>query len=890
MRSTYSVPTVPTGLACVLGLVSLTTASMANESFGPPAVLSNLQARCVLPLDVDEDGDLDVVLADADGDRIGWCENLGGGLFDYDQTVISYGVDSPRDLILADVDGDGDDDLLSASSGDGKIAWYEFLGGGDFGVQQVITTDADGARSVSAADLDGDGDTDVVCASTWDNTIAWYENDGFQNFTEVVISDTIGAPGQVEAVDLDGTGGVDLLFTDSEGGKLAWYENDGSGNFAAPQVIEELGNYENSSFLTVDIDGDGDLDVLSNLTAEDRLVWFEALGGGAFGGSHQVSTHNGIEGFYAADIDGDGDVDVTSFRDLEIAIHENLGAGSFGPRELIGYGAGGLDSLAVADLDGEGHVDILFCVSMVEDHYEGQIAWCQGGSLFGLENDLPAVTSYSELNDVLAEDPDADGDLDVVAAWELSDRIVWYENLGNQAFATEQIISLGVADTQDILTADLDGDGDPDLLSASEDDDKVAWYENLGGGIFGPQQVITLDADYAQDVDAADLDGDGDLDVLSASMEDAKVAWYENLGGGTFGPQQVITTDLPDAYVAQAVDLDGDGNVDVLTVNENEQEVVWFENQGGGAFDPKQTLYAPSNEYVEEICTADIDGDGDPDVLVASDGMDDGINRLVWIENLGWGAFGASVEIVQSAWGIDGIQVTDVDGDGDLDPLTRIDEEIRWYENLGGGSYHRWTSQSTYGEFDAFCAGDLDGDGVQDIVSGGEVHNYEGLLCWTENRMGGLPPITAYCFGDGTGGACPCGNHGLLGEGCANSTSHGSHLSAVGEPSVGFDSLLLVAHHIPMGMSCLFFQGDTPVGGGVPFGDGLRCIGPPFVRLEVGFELGTGAALTQSPISIAGGVLPGQTKYYQCWYRDAGASPCGFEFNLSNGVSVVWGP
>ena len=59
---------------------------------------------------------------------------------------------------------------------DGKIAWYENLGGGAFGAQQVITTDADGANSVYATDLNGDGDADVLSASYNDNKIAWYEN------------------------------------------------------------------------------------------------------------------------------------------------------------------------------------------------------------------------------------------------------------------------------------------------------------------------------------------------------------------------------------------------------------------------------------------------------------------------------------------------------------------------------------------------------------------------------------------------------------------------------------------------------------------------------------------------------------------------------------------
>ncbi len=80
-------------------------------------------------------------------------------------------------------------------------------------------------------------------------------------------------------------------------------------------------------------------------------------------------------------------------------------------------------------------------------------------------------------------------------------------------------------------------------------------------------------------VHAADLDGDGDPDVLSASEIDAKIAWYENLDGlGTFGPQQVITTQALWATSVYAADLDGDGDPDVLSASYNDNKIAWYEN------------------------------------------------------------------------------------------------------------------------------------------------------------------------------------------------------------------------------------------------------------------------------------------------------------------------
>ncbi len=95
-----------------------------------------------------------------------------------EQIVINHAdVDGPESVYTADLDGDGDMDVLSASSDDDKIAWYENMDGkGTFGPQQVITQSAVSPRSVYAADLDGDGDMDVLSASM-DDKIAWYEND-----------------------------------------------------------------------------------------------------------------------------------------------------------------------------------------------------------------------------------------------------------------------------------------------------------------------------------------------------------------------------------------------------------------------------------------------------------------------------------------------------------------------------------------------------------------------------------------------------------------------------------------------------------------------------------------------------------------------------------------
>jgi hypothetical protein len=166
---------------------------------------------------------------------------------------------------------------------------------------------------------------------------------------------------------------------------------------------------------------------------------------------------------------------------------------------------------------------------------------------------------------------------------------------------------------------------------------------------------------------------------------------------------------------------------------------------------------------------------------------------------------------------------------------------------------------------------------------------------------------TAVCFGDGGGTPCPCSNEAGPGEGCANSSGAGAVLGGTGRPSIALDELVLMANGLLPGQPCLFFQGDSFVNGGAgtSFGDGLRCCGTTVVRLVIvvpdasgcaatdGF-CGTVAGGTPGPISqhpSNGALSAGDTKCYQCWYRDPSPSaPCSSTFNLSNARAVQWLP
>ena len=177
---------------------------------------------------------------------------------------------------------------------------------------------------------------------------------------------------------------------------------------------------------------------------------------------------------------------------------------------------------------------------------------------------------------------------------------------------------------------------------------------------------------------------------------------------------------------------------------------------------------------------------------------------------------------------------------------------------------------------------------------------------WTDNNAEAsgavyLHPLpesgVSYCSGDpGVGTPCPCGNDNdgsVPGSGCANGVfASGARLRAAGHPGISLDTLVMVATGLEPDETALFVQGNDQVNGGDGniFGDGLRCVGGGMIRLEVRRSDGVGSACTSVAIAAAGGVSAGDTKHYQCLYRNPTGSPCATGFNLSNGYTILWIP
>ncbi|MDC1354660.1 FG-GAP-like repeat-containing protein [Polaribacter sp.] len=324
-------------------------------------------AISVFAADLDNDGDIDLVSSSQDDNKIAWYENDGAETPTFTTSTIAVSAEGAWSVYAADMDNDGDMDIVSASKTDNTIAWYENDGTANPSwVAADIDTNATGARSVYIADLDNDGDMDIVSASYNDNTIAWYENDGAENPTWSGVNIDITASGatSVFASDLDNDGDLDILASSANNNTIAWYENDGGVNPTwTASVIATSADVPILIFAS-DMDNDGDVDIISASKTDNTIAWYENDGAvnPSWTAADIATNAENARAIFLADMDNDGDMDILSASqdDDTIAWYENDGAAnpSWTAADIV-TNIDGANFVFAADLDKDGDMDIV---------------------------------------------------------------------------------------------------------------------------------------------------------------------------------------------------------------------------------------------------------------------------------------------------------------------------------------------------------------------------------------------------------------------------------------------------------------------------------------------------------------------------------------------------
>jgi hypothetical protein len=600
-------------------------------------------ALSVVAADVNGDGNEDLIVADfgGTGDAGGVVVMLGNGDGTFAAPVFYVGS-AVGSLVVDDVNNDGKLDIVATSGANGvNLSVLPGNGDGTFGaaITAFSSTSVIYIGAIATADINGDGNKDVVSGN---GRVFLGKGDGtFSAGTAITVNGQ--APGGIPVLgDFNNDGKVDLAYNKAGGGGVFIFLGNGDGTFTQGSSYASL--YNSWSITATDIDGDGNLDLVVG-----------AGNSGAIG----PDVDNGIGLVEILMGNGDG-----TFQGAPLY-----------PATALSSGAG-TASYTVGDFNGDGKPDVLVAKSglmFMAGNGKGEFA--AGVTTSGPNPSQGQVITSALMN--------GDKNLDAVfidynQSSQTSQVGVAFGN-GDGTFAAANDYPLPSSATSVItlITADVNGDGYPDVVAVGLTSSGSALYVflNDGTGALKAGQLVDTGTDEYQIV-AADLNGDGKLDLVVADagapgangQEGADVKVYLGNGDGTF---QAPTTFQPNAQVFSIAvgDLNKDGIPD-LVISDSGQGAQNFElttmlGKGDGTFAAAvHTASGPVGGGM--LAVADFNGDGNPDVAQG------GAWLTVYFGN-GDGTFSAQYGLGEAA-SIIRIVAVDINGDGRPDILAGPEE------------------------------------------------------------------------------------------------------------------------------------------------------------------------------------------------------------------------
>jgi PKD repeat protein len=667
--------------------------------------------------DLDNDGWLDLVVADANGALYLWRNPLAPFTAPWTGLNLSGTSDAINDVALAELDGDGALDLVTVRGGaaDRVQIWRNDgtpFAGSWTSVNVSTGPLAGDGLSLAVGDWDRDGDTDVASGDSAGNVIVW-QNPGVTAFGGTWgsgndIGDGAGAVNALIAADLDDDGDLDLVSGAEatshsvQSWQNPWQGPGSNGPFGGAWSVTSLDSSETNvnALATADFDNDYDLDIMYGQNYDGSSDELQIIPNTLVGRQVTPFAENGmaiglraddVRAVLEADLDSDGDLDVVAAgEDNAIVIWENDGTPFQGtwPSHMVTNNAGSdVFALVAGDLDNDGDIDL------VSGQYGSPyiLAWENNGNPFGgawtSVNLTPNPTDSVQA--LALTDLDNDGDLDLVSGTGRYNasfqegparRVILWENLGTPFSGSgwgRHDIAVVTYSVLAATTADLDADGNVDIIigldraAAAGTDDPALWpdvyqveaFHNDGAPFSGVWAATMVGRDPATasiaqghqwwgapvfSVEAGDLDNDGDLDLVTGDQVsgDYQIKAWENDGTPFSGEQWQPTAiwydrvDRPwmaaSVYDVDLGDVNQDGYLDILSSSAEDEayEIRIWENSGTpfGAYITDTTwvrhLVARTGPYTDDAgirsaVLADLDRDGDPDILAGSELYDE---------------------------------------------------------------------------------------------------------------------------------------------------------------------------------------------------------------------------------------------------------------------------
>jgi len=620
--------------------------SLSGRS-GKTGVAERPQALAIA--DVFGDERLDIVVANFgafgfSGDITVFEQNSLRGFRLVDEPVGAESIVKPLALAIADVNGDGRPDVVSANGGRSRsVTAFLNDSGSESGFDpepiRVGSTNVRTDQLLSAGDLDGDGLLDLVLANG--AITAFFQRrspdemgglfDGVDPLDERSAPPNLVSP---TLTDMDGDGDDDIVVASTVLDLVATILQTAPRRFDPRPIRVGAGQITDPSAVgAADLDGDGTVDLFAagkssaDGTKRATRVFLQARGRELSPDPLVLGRDAGVEPntMAAGDLDRDGDVDLVSVNrcqsTLSLFFQASPSVFPSTPSPVSGTRGSLPFSAALADIDGDGAVEIL---SANEGSHDVSIFKRNDSGAFELWGDSIPAAPNGRPRAV------ATGDID-----------------GNQ--------------TLDVVVGENGGNAIRVFLQSFPRTDPPTFVERLPALVGSPETPLA----GPESIAVADLNDDGRLDVVSANNGSSNLTVFFQSADGRFVLQPGKPLNGPFSVAAGDVDLDG--RVDVVATDTNSHRIaVYFQDSTGGLGDPVEVFVAAmSPRSPQAVAIGDVDADGLPDVGSANGGD----NLTLFLQAPGR-RFPYAPLVVGSAATTDSpfsIVLADVDGDGDLD-------------------------------------------------------------------------------------------------------------------------------------------------------------------------------------------------------------------------------
>jgi hypothetical protein len=660
-----------------LGLADTTRTPrfLTNQFDAEPETFSvGTSIRAILGGDLEGDGDVDLLACSLTNHLIP-VRHEDGEVFS--NTALSTGA-FPEAVIQGDFNSDGLQDVACTCKNSGELNVYHQ--GADFTFPDFLSLSTDVAtpKGLAACDLDSDGRVDLISANFSSDNLTIFYQDAAGMLVDPPQSLFIAGmrPFEVDAGDLDGDGDLDLVSANKQRIAVAIFWQEGFRQFSAtPTELSSAGLGIPRDVRIADLSSDGLADILVRADGGTGIHLQQPDGSFLYHPQSPFSSGSRLE---IADFNADGRLDFLAGT----AFHLQQSDGSFEPIERLGASVG---PLTARDFDGDGKIDV---------------ATTTTSSVIGIfvQSEM-ALKSDSTLGPTsgraLLADLDANGLVDLVRGFgEIS--IYLQETPGVFLGPPIQLAEQLLGSLRDLAVVDIERDGDLDVVIL--DFDEVIIFKQKEPGEFLPVPQLILDlAIGAVDLLARDLDKDGRVDIAIASTSEDRVQVFFQDSSGAFA-EVASLTGLVDATSTVAEDLDGDNLMDLVVSHRNALSV--FRQSPPGQF--TATTQVMTSTAFPGARLIDVTGDGVVDLLTGGSGV-----RL--FEATSPGVFSATPQVLGSG-GITLLQSLDFDQNGLLDFVDLFETSIILQEAPGVFVVRDLPASH-------MMSSDIDGDGVMDFVA-----------------------------------------------------------------------------------------------------------------------------------------------------------------------------